>query len=231
MRRFVMGDIHGAYKGLIQCLERSEFDYENDQLIFLGDVCDGWPETNQAIEELLKIKHLTFTMGNHDFWALQWAKEGKKSHVWLSQGGRNTVESYGGKPMPKSHVELLENAKEFFIWENRLFVHAGIDPYRPLTEQDKEIFLWDRALVKRAYDKFEQNQQEPLTEYKAVYVGHTPIHNYGYYEPIKACDVWLMDTGAGWDGVLSMMELETEEIFTSDRINTLYPPGSGRSRF
>ena len=26
-----MGDIHGAYKALLQCLKRSRFDYENDQ--------------------------------------------------------------------------------------------------------------------------------------------------------------------------------------------------------
>lgn len=33
-----MGDIHGAYKALQQCLERSKFNYENDKLIQLGDV-------------------------------------------------------------------------------------------------------------------------------------------------------------------------------------------------
>ena len=41
MRTFVMGDIHGAYNALLQCLKRSGFDYENDQLIQLGDVADG----------------------------------------------------------------------------------------------------------------------------------------------------------------------------------------------
>ena len=29
MKTFVIGDIHGGYKALVQCLERSKFDYEN----------------------------------------------------------------------------------------------------------------------------------------------------------------------------------------------------------
>ena len=36
-----MGDIHGNYRGLLQCLEKSNFDYDNDKLIQLGDVVDG----------------------------------------------------------------------------------------------------------------------------------------------------------------------------------------------
>jgi len=37
-----------------------------------------------------------------------------------------------------------------------------------------------------------------------------------------------MDTGAGWSGVLSMMNIDTKEIFTSDHVDTLYPGITGR---
>jgi serine/threonine protein phosphatase 1 len=74
MKKFVIGDIHGGYKSLLQCLERSDFNYEEDQLIVLGDVVDGWPETPQCIEELLKVKNLIYIMGNHDAWADQWLR-------------------------------------------------------------------------------------------------------------------------------------------------------------
>lgn len=37
-RTFVMRDIHGAFKALVQCLERCEFDYDIDTLILLGDI-------------------------------------------------------------------------------------------------------------------------------------------------------------------------------------------------
>ena len=55
MRLFVIGDIHGAYKSLLQCFERSGFDYLKDRLFVLGDVCDGYIEVRQCIEELFKI--------------------------------------------------------------------------------------------------------------------------------------------------------------------------------
>jgi len=56
MRTFVLGDIHGTYKALKQCFQKAGFDHETDQLIFLGDVCDGWPEVYEATDELLKVK-------------------------------------------------------------------------------------------------------------------------------------------------------------------------------
>jgi len=30
-----MGDIHGNYRGLLQCLEKSNFDYDNDKTEYL----------------------------------------------------------------------------------------------------------------------------------------------------------------------------------------------------
>ena len=65
-RRFVVGDIHGAHKALVQCLKRSNFNYEEDELICLGDVADGWTEVPELFDELLKIKKLIYIMGNHD---------------------------------------------------------------------------------------------------------------------------------------------------------------------
>jgi serine/threonine protein phosphatase 1 len=38
MRTLVMGDIHGAHKALVQCLEKSGFNMEHDRLIQLGDI-------------------------------------------------------------------------------------------------------------------------------------------------------------------------------------------------
>jgi hypothetical protein len=43
-----MGDIHGAYKALKQCLKRSGFDFHKDMLIQLGDIVDRFlPFTGQ----------------------------------------------------------------------------------------------------------------------------------------------------------------------------------------
>jgi serine/threonine protein phosphatase 1 len=102
-KTYVIGDIHGACKALRQCLERSRFDYDNDVLISLGDVCDGWPETRQCIDELMKIKNLVYVFGNHDMWTLEWMQTGDKDEIWLSQGGEAMLVSAN----PQEAADLL----------------------------------------------------------------------------------------------------------------------------
>lgn len=223
-KTFVMGDIHGAHKALLQCLERSAFNYETDMLICLGDVCDGWPETKQSVDELLHIKKLIFLLGNHDLWTLEWMRSGIADPLWLTQGGDATVNSYRAG-VPKSHLQFFENAPRYFIEEGRLFVHAGIDPSLPLHHQDSDTLLWDRTLARNALDAHTKGAQQKHTQFVEVYLGHTPIP---YQKPLLNGDVWLMDTGAGWSGVLSLMNVHSKEVFTSDPVPSLYVGIKGR---
>ena len=224
-RTFVIGDIHGACKALVQCLERSGFDNENDHLICLGDVCDGWPETRQAIDELMKIKKLTYILGNHDFWTLEWMREGDAEDIWLAQGGDATVNSYK-ENIPIEHIEFLEKAHHYFLQDEKLFVHAGIDTRLPLEKQSLQILLWDRSLARTALDLHAKSIAGNITGFEEVYIGHTPVSP----PPVHACEVWLMDTGAGWSGVLSIMDIETKEVFQSDPVPILYPGIEGRRK-
>lgn len=225
-RTFVIGDIHGAHRALLQCLERASFNNETDSLISLGDVADGWPETRQCIDELLKIRNLTYVFGNHDFWTLEWMETGVIESVWFDQGGKATIESYSGK-IPKSHIRFLKKALPYCLLQNKLFVHAGINPKIPLEDQGLQIFLWDRNLARIAHDLYIKGIPGQLTPYDEVYIGHTPVP---YNKPIQSGDIWLMDTGAGWSGVLSIMDIHSKEIFTSDVVPSLYPGIEGRKR-
>lgn len=225
-RTFVMGDIHGAYRALRQCLERSSFDFDHDQLISLGDVCDGWPETKASIDELLKIKNLTYIFGNHDFWTLEWMKSGFVDEIWLGQGGAATIKSYTSG-IPEAHIRFLEQSHLYKIIDNTLFVHAGFDQRHTLEEQGMNIFLWDRSLAFAALEGYEKKHNRKLTAFDEVYIGHTPIEG---NKPIQSGDVWLMDTGAGWTGVLSMMNIHTKEVFTSNPVPELYPGIEGRKK-
>ena len=53
-KTFVIGDIHGAHKALVQVLKRAKFSYLSDTLIVLGDTCDGWYETRNVLMNCLK---------------------------------------------------------------------------------------------------------------------------------------------------------------------------------
>ncbi len=226
-RRFVIGDIHGAYRALLQCFEKSGFDYKSDMLICLGDVCDGWPEVYQSINELLKLQNLVYILGNHDEWTLKWFTDGEAPDIWVSQGGRATIESYQDS-VPESHIRLLQTALPYYELENRIFVHGGFDPTTAIQQQEHTLLRWDRTLLYTAIEMHEQ-QMEKISQYDEIYVGHTPTINLGIYEPLKVCELYLMDTGAGWrGGVLTMMDIDTKQTFVSDRVDLFYPDFRGR---
>ena len=225
-RTFVIGDIHGAYRAMRQCLDRAAFDYEHDTLICLGDLCDGWPETKACIDELLKIRNRIVVLGNHDFWTLNWMESGFGEKIWLEQGGLATTRSYEAE-IPQSHRRLLATARPYYIDNNKLFVHAGIEPRVDIRLQGLDTFLWNRTLARMAYEFYLKKISINITGFGEVYLGHTPIP---YSQPIQACEIWLMDTGAGWSGVLSIMDIHTKEAFTSDPVPSLYPDAEGRKK-
>ena len=222
MRTFVIGDIHGAYKALLQCFERSGFDRIKDRLIVIGDVCDGYPEVRQCIDELLKVKHCDLVIGNHDMWALDWAVRGDKPKIWTSQGGNQTIASYGGGPMPKAHIDFLKNGQLWIEIKDKIFVHGGFNPDISLSNHNAQTLVWDRTLFDAAWKMQSIGNECKLGSYKDIFVGHTTTELYNTLKPIHACNVWNIDTGAGWSGRLTIMDVATKEYWQSDLTQDLY---------
>ena len=224
MRTFAIGDIHGAHKALLQCLERSGFDYEKDRLVVLGDIVDGWPETPQCIEELLKIENLIIVMGNHDKWVDHWFKLGATLDIWTSQGGQATVEAYRIRPdLLEKHHDFFKQAHYYFVdEENCLYIHGGFRPYLSIEEQSPEVLMWDRDLAIDA-------MRGPvfIQKYREVFLGHTTTERVSM-KPVISGNVILLDQGAGWGGKLSIMNVETKEFWQSDIVKNLYPGIKGR---
>ncbi len=237
---FVMGDIHGAYQALIQCLVRFNFDYENDILIQLGDVVDGNPEVYECVEELLKIKNLIAIKGNHDVWFGQFLETDFQPVAW-NFGGLNTIESYlkhcqpkgkiikSGKgyktsmnsnDFPANHKAFFKNQKLYYVDDkNQCFVHAGFDDTKPFYEQEETNYYFDRSLWIESIQL--QKQKLPiqrLAKFSQIFIGHTPTLNFGYSIPMLAQNIWNLDTGAGKGGKLSIMDINTNEYWQSDKI-------------
>lgn len=240
MRRFVIGDIHGAYKALVQVFARCEFSLEKDLLICLGDVCDGWPEVRECLDLLMQVKNLKYVWGNHDEWAHEWMRTYYFNPDWWYQGGTATVQSFGEI---SDDIDAMRPYREFFYnavyWHHihdekspdTVFVHGGFDWNYRIEEHQKDYhFTWNRRLIGRAM----QNQiiadkqklvPKNVTKHSRVFLGHTSLRA---DVPGKFCEVWNMDTGAGWSGTLSIMDIDTEEYWTSDNVLTLYPGTKGR---
>jgi serine/threonine protein phosphatase 1 len=251
-RVLVMGDVHGAYKALLQVLERCAFDFDNDKLIFLGDVADGWPEVRECIDLLLKIKKRIILRGNHDQWFYDWVHTGWCEGLWLRQGGRATVESYRGNPwvpqgalhevrIPDKHMDFLKNSVLWHQEGNKVFCHAGFESHHPMQDSDDNL-MWNRTLwyeACRLHMNWEMSCRElkrqgkdpkpypRITNFDEVYIGHTSTSR-EFLEPQKRCEIWNMDQGAGWEGKLSIMDIETKEFWQSDMVKELYPNVKGR---
>jgi serine/threonine protein phosphatase 1 len=216
MKRFVIGDIHGRIEALKQVLSRSKFNYKKDKLIVLGDIADGGYNTYEVVEELLKIKNLIFILGNHDEWFINHIKTGWAEDIWLTQGGENTIKSYKQFNMniPVTHQDFFNKAIFYYIEDNMLFVHGGYDPHKPMSAQDKAYLLWDRTIIERFINGLK-------CEFKKVFIGHTTTQSYGFTKPMpiissNGSTLWLMDTGAGWNGLLTIMDIDTEKYWQSD---------------
>ncbi|WP_461492059.1 metallophosphoesterase [Pontibacter sp. HJ8] len=236
MRRFVTSDSHGGYRALVQCLELCGFDKEKDQLIFLGDVVDGWSESKESVDLLLTIRHLVYLLGNHDQWALEYYT-GKLDQneamrkSWLRQGGAATVKSYG-KTLPKKHLEFLQNAKLYLITEdNILLVHAGFDSSKPVEETDAFTLLWSRGFLEHHYRQYKQLKPVRISQYQEVYIGHTPtiLLDKRQTTPLQMGNLTLIDTGAAFTGCLSIMDIDSKEVWQSEQVMALYPDEEGRN--
>ena len=53
-RTFVIGDIHGGLRALVQVLNQLKVT-EKDTLIFMGAYVDGWSESAQVIDFLIEL--------------------------------------------------------------------------------------------------------------------------------------------------------------------------------
>lgn len=228
-KTYCIGDIHGSYKGLKQALERCNFDKQKDTLICIGDVADGWPEVSECIEELLTIMNLMPIMGNHDFWLRNYLEFGDHPPIWLMQGGQASFESYVRNPELKTkHLEMyFPKCSFYYIDENHnAYVHGGYTSKSGLGDDTPDTYTWDRSLWEKASSSASGRSSLKMTKmYNKVFIGHTSIGN---TTPQKKCNVWNLDTGGGWEGKITIMNVENEEFWQSDKCSDLYPDKAGR---
>jgi len=229
-KRYVIGDIHGRIKALRRVLQKCDFNYNDDKLIVLGDIVDGGEDTYQVVEELLKINNVIFIKGNHDVWFEMHIKNGWADEIWLQQGGANTLRSYGAVikesyyiteeslvditnlNIPVTHQEFFNRGVLYYVEDNMLFVHAGINPKIPkLSSQSEFDLTWDRNLIDYA------RRGNRIQDYRKVFIGHTTtelIH--GTTKPVRYQNLYCMDTGAGWSGKLTILDIDTGKFWQSD---------------
>ena len=158
----------------------------------------------------------------------------------------------------QKHKDFFYNLQNYFIdEENRGYVHGGYSSRKGLGhEAHNSTYYWDRdlwSLALMSHDRHHEAINDYEGEYfrrfekhKEVFIGHTATTNWRYkvhypessshsdvgkkiMVPMHRCNVWNMDTGCGWDGKLTIMDVDTKEYWQSNLVKELYPNELGRS--
>lgn len=239
-RTLVVGDIHGAYKALVQVIQRVKIR-KNDFFIFLGDYSDGWSQTPEVLDFLLQFrKHYSclFIRGNHDALCLEFLQGASMDKMWYYHGGDATEKAYqnASEEVKQRHIKFLSELENYYLdSNNRLFVHAGFTNLRGVDfEYFPEMFYWDRTLWELAISVEMSPEQirypNRLKLYSEIFIGHTPTVRFETDKPMSANNVWNIDTGAAFKGRITVMDINTKEFWQSNPVFELYPEEMGRNK-
>ena len=198
-------------------LNYDKFNVKNDLIIYLGDYIDRGKNSKEVINQILKLEdnkiRIKKLKGNHEELMIDFLFN-KTNNIksWLNFGADQTFRSYNIeivefikdgfeedvidnlrktmiKQMEESHINFFKNLELSYSSENYLFVHAGIDPHKKLSEQSEKDFLWSRS------EKF---FSKDFKSEKIIVHGHTPEENIINY-PFRI----NVDSGCYFSGKLS----------------------------
>lgn len=222
---FAIGDIHGQAPALYNLLHKLA-DFSNDRremqsrFVFLGDYVDRGIDIASVFEALIDFQKefdCIFLRGNHDQMMLDFFENPEDvGPTWVDLGGMETIAGYGiqlhsdrkqrnwfeirdvlKKAIPASHIEFLEATQMRHEEGDFLFVHAGVNPNRPLDDQLDKDLMWIR-------DQFLHNST-PLE--KMIVHGHTPTE-----KPVMTRTRIGVDTGVYLTGVLTAVAIMGSEV-------------------
>ena len=220
---YCVGDIHGRDDLLRETAERVEADMKTRPInhaitVFLGDYIDRGPGSMRVIERLASGQWPTPIIamsGNHDEFLLDFLDDANFLDFWRTQGGLETLHSYGvdvapamaGRNfaevqaafkarLPTSHRDFLEALKASASIGDYFFCHAGVRPGVALDRQERDDLL---------------NIREPFLSSEAehgklVVHGHTP----GLAPEIRPNRIGI-DTAAFATGRLTCLILEKDQ--------------------
>lgn len=223
-RVYAVGDVHGRLDLLDDALSRIEADIDSrtraqNIVVFLGDLIDRGPCSAQVIERVRTYRRpavrTVFLSGNHEEVLLRLLRgESRFLRDWLSFGGAECARSYGisstalkrmdpdqaveilRRKIPAHDQAFLKSFVDTFRIGSYLFVHAGVRPGVPLSDQTQADLRWIRR-------PFLENDDDHGF---IVVHGHTIVDQVD----VRANRIGL-DTGAYRSGVLSAMGLEGRE--------------------
>lgn len=146
---FAVADLHGRADLLDEALRRIASRAGGPTtIVFLGDYVGKGGDTRGVLSRLVAgpadRSRWICLKGNHEVMMLD-ALDGRAPMApWLAKGGEAILASYPDRIVSTSHRTWIRDLPDIHVDERRVFVHAGVDPDRPLGAQDPRDLLWKR---------------------------------------------------------------------------------------
>jgi len=184
-RVYAVGDIHGRADLLQRLLGLIADDNRRAApalvtIVYLGDYIDRGPASREVVDMVMSphkgADRVVWLRGNHEDALLAYVDDHQRGRLWLDYGGMATMHSYGVRISPgvaaqerfplmaRQFADRLSPEHRAFYHALPLsetigdyfFVHAGVNPRRPIDAQDayelttiRSPFLeWGRTLEK-----------------------------------------------------------------------------------
>ena len=219
-RLLAISDIHGKKDTFIELLNNIGYDSAQDQLILLGDYVDRGPNSRAVLNQVIRLQEegAIVLRGNHDDMLVA-AYRGEPGALerWERNGAIHTLQNYDSTietmTIPQTdefrqHVEFIESLAYYHETPDYIFVHAGINPARPLEDTDPFDFVWIRDAFFKEYSGD-----------KTVIFGHTPTsllhddqHDHSIY--FGTNNIIGIDGAAVYGGNLNCLELPSKRVFS-----------------
>jgi serine/threonine protein phosphatase 1 len=136
---FVISDVHSFYDEMIEALDESGFDPNNEEhwLISCGDNWDRGPQPIEVMRYLQGLPRKVLVKGNHESLLQDLCERGYPGSHDISNGTYGTVCEFGGAGLGRSFEEccmITEQRTKDFIYsmvnyfetKNYIFVHSFV---------------------------------------------------------------------------------------------------------
>lgn len=215
---FAIGDIHGSLVELEILLSRIG-DWKAKHLtkmvpvkfkyVFIGDYIDRGPDSKGVIDRICKLSrenNVVALKGNHEDMMLETLRPDCYPSHWLSNGGRQTLDSFQTEDIHGIDPKILRWISERPLYHDdgiRFYVHAGVDR-EPLDSCSANTILWIR-------EPFLGNKRQWSRQ---IVHGHTPTN--GHIE-VKSNRINI-DTGCCFGGRLTCVIFDNLNLKPLDYI-------------
>lgn len=149
--------------------------------------------------------------------------------------GEGYITALNPDDIPPLHQKFFREMNFYYKDDdNNIFVHGGFDRKFPIRNEEKYRLYWDRKLWHQAKCVKGNQVLKFAEDVNKVYIGHTHVDNKRKNPEALPLlkgggKVWNLDTGAGYEGKLTIMDIDTQQYWQSDFVQELYPDLKGRN--